>query len=75
MEKSTAFQPGNSCRKTVTAWIRPSGRDCFAPRVTADVVFDGHRLAREFEEADPERHKPYLRERMIWGNDIQPKFQ
>ena len=49
--------------------------DCFAPRVTADVVFDGHRLAREFEEVNPERHKPYLRERMIWGNDLQPKFQ
>ena len=48
--------------------------DCFAPRVTADVVFDGHRLAREFEEDNPERHKPYIRERMIWGTDLQPKF-
>jgi dimethylamine/trimethylamine dehydrogenase len=49
--------------------------DCFAPRVTADVVFDGHRLAREFEEANPERHKPYIRERLVWGADLQPKFQ
>jgi dimethylamine/trimethylamine dehydrogenase len=49
--------------------------DCFAPRMTADVVFDGHRLAREFEADDPTHQKPYIRERMIWGTDLQPKFQ
>ena len=48
--------------------------DCFAPRVTADVVFDGHRLAREFEAENPQRQRPYIRERMIWGMDPQPAF-
>src|SRR5262245_24441441 len=36
--------------------------DCVAPRMTADVVFDGHRLAREIDEPDPETPLPYLRE-------------
>jgi dimethylamine/trimethylamine dehydrogenase len=31
--------------------------DCVAPRTLADAVFDGHRLAREFEEPDPEYAK------------------
>jgi dimethylamine/trimethylamine dehydrogenase len=48
--------------------------DCFAPRVTADVIFDGHRLAREFEADNPRRQRPYIRERMIWGMDPQPAF-
>jgi len=29
-------------------------------------------MAREFEEPNPRRSKPFLRERMIWGNDISP---
>ena len=49
--------------------------DCFAPRMTADAVFDGHRLAREFEAEAPQFQKPYIRERMVWGNDLEPKFQ
>jgi dimethylamine/trimethylamine dehydrogenase len=39
--------------------------DCVAPRLIADCVFDGHRLAREIDAADPRRPLPYLRERRL----------
>ena len=37
--------------------------DCVAPRLIADAIFDGHRLARELETEDPREALPYLRER------------
>lgn len=37
--------------------------DAHAPRVIADAIFDGHRLAREIDEANPHLPRPYLRER------------
>jgi dimethylamine/trimethylamine dehydrogenase len=43
--------------------------DCYAPRLIADAVFEGHRIAREFESDNPQRPLPFLRERMIWGRD------
>jgi dimethylamine/trimethylamine dehydrogenase len=39
--------------------------DCVAPRLIADCVFDGHRLAREIDSGDPARPLPYLRERRL----------
>jgi dimethylamine/trimethylamine dehydrogenase len=39
--------------------------DCVAPRLIADCVFDGHRLAREIDSRDPRRPLPYLRERRL----------
>ncbi|MHB8242152.1 MAG: oxidoreductase [Solirubrobacteraceae bacterium] len=36
--------------------------DCLAPRTIAENVFDGHRLAREIDSADPATPLPYLRE-------------
>ena len=48
--------------------------DCYAPRMTADCVFDGHRIARELDEPNPQKQKPYKRERMVWGQP-EPKFQ
>jgi dimethylamine/trimethylamine dehydrogenase len=39
--------------------------DCVAPRWLVDTVFDGHRLAREIDSADPDVHLPYLRERAL----------
>ncbi len=47
--------------------------DCHAPRLIADCVFDGHRLAREFESVDPQYPKPWIRERQIWGHETFPK--
>jgi dimethylamine/trimethylamine dehydrogenase len=38
--------------------------DCVAPRLLAEAIFDGHRLAREIDAADPEVALPYLRERV-----------
>jgi dimethylamine/trimethylamine dehydrogenase len=39
--------------------------DCVAPRLIADCVFDGHRLAREIDSPSPSRPLPYLRERRL----------
>ncbi len=36
--------------------------DCVSPRLIADCVFDGHRLAREIDDEDPSRPLPYVRE-------------
>ena len=38
--------------------------DCVAPRLIAEAIFDGHRLAREIDGDDPEVALPYLRERV-----------
>ncbi len=48
--------------------------DCYAPHFMADAIFDGHRIAREFETDNPRRALPMLRERMIWGHDIDPRL-
>jgi dimethylamine/trimethylamine dehydrogenase len=37
--------------------------DCVAPRLLADAIFDGHRLAREIDTDDPAIALPYRRER------------
>ena len=37
--------------------------DCVVPRPIADAVFDGHRLAREIDEANPAVPLPFIRER------------
>jgi dimethylamine/trimethylamine dehydrogenase len=39
--------------------------DCVAPRILAETIFDGHRLAREIDQPDPEVALPYLRERPL----------
>jgi dimethylamine/trimethylamine dehydrogenase len=41
--------------------------DCVAPRLIADCVFDGHRLAREIDTADPATPLPFIRERRLAG--------
>jgi dimethylamine/trimethylamine dehydrogenase len=39
--------------------------DCVAPRLIADAVFDGHRLAREIDAEDPAVPLPFKRERLV----------
>jgi dimethylamine/trimethylamine dehydrogenase len=39
--------------------------DCVAPRLIADAVFDGHRLAREIDAEDPTVPLPFKRERLV----------
>lgn len=48
--------------------------DCLAPRYLADAIFDGHRIARELDEPDPERPRAMLRERPIWGAEPFPEL-
>jgi dimethylamine/trimethylamine dehydrogenase len=36
--------------------------DCVAPQLLADVIFDGHRLAREIDTEEPAVPRPYRRE-------------
>jgi dimethylamine/trimethylamine dehydrogenase len=42
--------------------------DCVAPRMTADCVYDGHRLAREIDSPDPSRPLPFIRELRLLGD-------
>jgi dimethylamine/trimethylamine dehydrogenase len=39
--------------------------DCAAPRLIAEAIFDGHRLAREIDSDDPAVPLPYKRERLV----------
>jgi dimethylamine/trimethylamine dehydrogenase len=39
--------------------------DCVAPRIVADAIFDGHRLAREIDSENPSVPLPYRRERLV----------
>jgi dimethylamine/trimethylamine dehydrogenase len=38
--------------------------DCVSPRLIADSIFDGHRLAREIDTPNPAQPLPHKRERM-----------
>jgi dimethylamine/trimethylamine dehydrogenase len=44
--------------------------DCVAPRLIADAIFDGHRLAREIDSPHPGQPLPYLRERPLVAASI-----
>lgn len=46
--------------------------DAESPRIIADATFDGHRLAREIEDPDPQHQKPYKREQRAWGTAYNP---
>jgi dimethylamine/trimethylamine dehydrogenase len=48
--------------------------DCYAPRLLPDAVFDGHRIAREFESPNPQRADVFIRERQVWGHETFPKL-
>ena len=39
--------------------------DCVAPRLIADAIFDGHRLAREIDSAHPDIPLPHRQERVV----------
>ncbi|VDC24457.1 FAD-dependent oxidoreductase [Pseudogemmobacter humi] len=46
--------------------------DAESPRLMADVTFDGHRLAREIEDEDPQHQTPFKREQRAWGTAYVP---
>jgi dimethylamine/trimethylamine dehydrogenase len=39
--------------------------DCLAPRLLADVTFEGHRMGREIDSGHPDIPLPYIRERAV----------
>jgi dimethylamine/trimethylamine dehydrogenase len=48
--------------------------DCHAPRQSLNAIFDGHRLAREFDSPHPQYPLPWIRERQIWQAETYPKL-
>ena len=42
--------------------------DCVVPRIAAEAIFDGHRLAREIDAEQPATPLPFIRERRVLGN-------
>jgi len=48
--------------------------DCHAPRQCMNAIYDGHRLAREFDGPHPQYPLPFIRERQIWGHETYPKL-
>ncbi len=48
--------------------------DCKAPMQALQAMFEGHRLAREFDSPHPERPLPWIRERQVWGHETFPKL-
>ena len=48
--------------------------DCHAPRQCLNAIYDGHRLAREFDGPHPQYPLPFIRERQIWGHETYPKL-
>jgi dimethylamine/trimethylamine dehydrogenase len=46
--------------------------DAWAPKLIADATFEGHRLAREIEEAKAQFPKPYRREVSVFGTPYIP---
>src|SRR6059058_5545045 len=50
--------------------------DCEAPRLTADAIFSGHRLAREIDTDNPAVPLPFKRERRVPDeNELQRDLQ
>ena len=48
--------------------------DCHAPRQALNAIFDGHRLAREFDSPHPQYPLPWIRERQVWQAETYPKL-
>lgn len=48
--------------------------DCKAPMQALQAMFEGHRLAREFDSPHPAYPLPWIRERQVWGHDTFPKL-
>jgi dimethylamine/trimethylamine dehydrogenase len=44
--------------------------DCKVPLMVLDAVFDGHRLAREIDSADPATPLPYIREHRVLDRSL-----
>lgn len=49
--------------------------DAAAPRMIADSIFDGHRLAREIDSPNPAIPLPFIRERRVWGDVTNKDYE
>ncbi|MGH3058047.1 MAG: FAD-dependent oxidoreductase, partial [Gaiellaceae bacterium] len=47
--------------------------DCVAPRIVAEAIFEGHRLAREIDSENPAVPLPYRRERISLESAALPR--
>jgi dimethylamine/trimethylamine dehydrogenase len=48
--------------------------DCKAPMQVGQAMWEGHRLAREFDSPHPAHPLPWIRERQLWGADTAPEL-
>lgn len=48
--------------------------DCKAPMQLNQAMWEGHRLAREFDSPQPAYPLPWIRERQLWGSDTVPRL-
>ncbi len=48
--------------------------DCKAPMQLNQAMWEGHRLAREFDGPHPAYPLPWIRERQLWGSETTPKL-
>ena len=48
--------------------------DCKSPAQCNQVMWEGHRLAREFDSPHPASPLPWIRERQLWGNPTVPNL-
>lgn len=62
--------PGRREREGIEALYRIG--DCLSPRTIAENIFDGHRLAREIDSADPATALPFTRELPVLGRERAP---
>ena len=49
--------------------------DCKAPMQAGQAMWDGHRLAREFDSPHPDTPLPWIRERQLWGGETIPRLE
>jgi len=48
--------------------------DCKAPMQVGQAMWEGHRLAREFDSPHPAYPLPWIRERQLWGAETAPRL-
>jgi dimethylamine/trimethylamine dehydrogenase len=48
--------------------------DCKAPMQVGQAMWEGHRLAREFDGPHPAWPLPWIRERQLWASETIPKL-
>ncbi|MFN8185931.1 MAG: hypothetical protein U0R69_02505 [Gaiellales bacterium] len=71
--RELAADPAGLAREGIEGVYRIG--DCVAPRLIADCTFDGHRLGREIDSADPAVPLPFIRERRLVGDTSDTDYE